>query len=185
MGWGSFGAGDDPGGPKLFTLSIGWNAGNGQDLKLVAVDDPVRFIICGDKGHEQGNMTPGSTAYPDICMLDCAICGAICPDGGDCWWDWSDAWGSGEPCADEAGCTPMVAYPAMVTDVSLRKPYSRHLGGVNLGFLDGHAAWWNSERLLATIREGQGSDTMGLSVPWAPVSWCVLEGTGTQNPTLY
>ncbi len=25
---------------------------------------------------------------------------------------------------------------------------SRHLGGVNLGFADGHAAWWQAEKVL-------------------------------------
>ena len=30
----------------------------------------------------------------------------------------------------------------------MRKPYSRHLGGVNIGFLDGHAAWFKAEFIL-------------------------------------
>jgi hypothetical protein len=58
---------------------------------------------------------------------------------------------------------------------------------VNLGFLDGHAAWWNSERLLAVISDSKGEETMGLDV-WhneIPASWCVLQETGTQYPTIY
>jgi prepilin-type processing-associated H-X9-DG protein len=69
----------------------------------------------------------------------------------------------------------------MVADPSLRRPYARHLGGVNLGFLDGHAAWWHSERLLAKISEGKGDDMMGLAGPWGPASWCAEPGI----PTLY
>jgi prepilin-type processing-associated H-X9-DG protein len=66
----------------------------------------------------------------------------------------------------------------------MTRPYSRHLGGVNLGFLDGHASWWNSERLLAKITEGRGNDMMGMA-NYGPTSWCVLGETGTQFPTLY
>jgi prepilin-type N-terminal cleavage/methylation domain-containing protein/prepilin-type processing-associated H-X9-DG protein len=164
---------------KAFASSIGWNAINGRDLKLVSVDDPVSFIICGDGGPELGRMTPGTSAYPDICGLDCDYCDIITGYG---FWDWGD-------CAENlaSGCTPQWAYPAMITDVSLRRPFSRHLGGVNLGFLDGHAAWWNSETLLAKISEERGSDMMGLlwSFGDAPASWCVLGETGQQWPTLF
>jgi prepilin-type processing-associated H-X9-DG protein len=124
-------------------------------------------------------MTPGNTAYPDVCALDCAMCDAIQYDD---WWDWED-------CAEwvEPGCKPVFGYPEMIADPSLRNPFARHLGGVNLGFLDGHAAWWHSERLLAKISEGRGDDMMGLSyAQWSgPASWCVLEETGTQYPTLF
>ncbi len=177
MSWGDWG-GDDFA-LKAFRNSIGWNARGNLGRKLVSVDDPVNFIVCGDMGPEQGRMTPGNTAYPDVCALDCAMCDAIWFDD---WWTWDD-------CAEwvEPGCDPLFAYPEMITDPSLRKPFARHLGGVNLGFLDGHAASWNSERLLAKISEGKGEDMMGLSyAQWSgPASWCVLQETGTQWPTLY
>jgi prepilin-type N-terminal cleavage/methylation domain-containing protein/prepilin-type processing-associated H-X9-DG protein len=176
MSWGDFGANDF--GHKAFVSSINYNAFTNRGLKLVEVQDPVRFIICGDGGPEVGQMNPGNTGYPDICQMMCAGCGVNCED---CWWDWDDAWGEGEPCADEAGCTPMFAYPALVAEPSLRKPFARHLGGVNLGFLDGHAAWWNSEGLLAEISAGRGDDMMGLTYfQWdAPASWCAEPGTLT------
>lgn len=64
--------------------------------------------------------------------------------------------------------------------MSLRRPLARHLGGVNLGFLDGHAAWWNSERLLAKFSEGRGSpqEMMGMAT-YGPTSWCTPPGTLT------
>jgi prepilin-type processing-associated H-X9-DG protein len=40
-------------------------------------------------------------------------------------------------------------------DWEARKEATRHMGGVNLGFLDGHAAWFNSERLLAKYADGE------------------------------
>ncbi|HUW09931.1 MAG TPA: prepilin-type N-terminal cleavage/methylation domain-containing protein [Anaerolineae bacterium] len=182
-GWGgdvtdSFIQGGPYGAPGVFTTSIGWNQWENMDKKLASVDDTVNYIICGDADQDCMVFTPGRIAYPDICRMECAICSVI--EDGE-WWDWSD-------CAEDlaAGCTPNHAYPAMITSPDLRPPYARHLGGVNLGFLDGHASWWNSERLLAKIREGKGADMMGLSVlPYYPVSWCVLQETGTQHPTLY
>jgi len=176
MSWGDFGADDF--GNKAFVSSINWNAYTNRGMKLVAVQDPVNYIICGDGGPELGQMNPGTTAYPDICQLMCGGCGVNCED---CWWDWSDAWGEGYSCPEVDGCTPVFAYPALVAEPSLRKPYARHLGGVNLGFLDGHAAWWNSERLLAKISEGQGADMMGLWYPLydAPASWCAEPGALT------
>jgi len=40
-------------------------------------------------------------------------------------------------------------------DPTKRKAYSRHMGGVNMGFLDGHAAWMNSEAVLKAFAEGR------------------------------
>jgi len=163
----------------IFVQSITVNQNANRGLKLVSVDDPVRFIICGDSSLESGTMNVGNVAYPDICQLGCAYCSVI--EDGE-YWDWSD-------CAEdlEPGCEPLYAYPAMLTDPDLRKPYARHLGGVNLGFLDGHAAWWNSQAIVAEVaslhREG---DPMPLGIgPMYPNSWCVVEETGQQWPTFY
>jgi prepilin-type N-terminal cleavage/methylation domain-containing protein/prepilin-type processing-associated H-X9-DG protein len=174
MSWGDFGDSDFA--HKAFVSSINWNAGTNRGLKLVVVDDPVNYIICGDGGPELGLMNPGNTAYPDICQMMCAGCSVTCSD---CWWDWDDAWGEGEPCAGD-GCEPMFAYPGMVADRSLARPYARHLGGVNLGFLDGHASWWNSEALLAKLGEERKINPMGLTWAYsAPASWCAEPGALT------
>jgi len=157
--------------------TAGGGSGN-RGLKLVSVEDPVRFVICGDSSTNISTMNPGNTAYPDLCALACAYCSVVWDDE---WWDWSD-------CAEdlEPGCEPYTAYPAMITDPNLRKPYARHLGGVNLGFLDGHASWWNSERLLAECAAEKSTDPLGLYWRYADggASWCVNEwNPGT--PTLW
>ena len=72
----------------------------------------------------------------------------------------------------------------MLEDKNLLKPATRHLGGVNIGFLDGHASWWNSERLVAAHAEEArtGNETaFGLSV-WGPTSVC---GAEPDVPTIY
>jgi len=97
-------------------------------------------------------------------------------------WDW-------ETCAADlaSGCSPIFAPPAFLIDPNLRKPYARHLGGTNMGFLDGHASWWNSEKLLAAVAaEGPMQDPMGLWWRGGPAnSLCVVQGTGGHYPTLW
>jgi prepilin-type N-terminal cleavage/methylation domain-containing protein/prepilin-type processing-associated H-X9-DG protein len=44
------------------------------------------------------------------------------------------------------------------TDPSYRGPFAPHLGGLNLGFADGHAKWWNAER---AIQEAGSCNTVG------------------------
>ena len=156
---------------KTFTQSIGFT---GQyDLKLVSVQDPVNFVILGDTGPWCDWNGVGNMAYPDLCN---ANCGNFC-----C----SDSWI--EDCAADiqAGCPEawecFLAYHAsstMLKDQTLLKKGARHLGGVNLGFLDGHASWWQSERLLDKWAEeakdagGTGTPTaMGMDA-WGPMSWC-------------
>jgi prepilin-type N-terminal cleavage/methylation domain-containing protein/prepilin-type processing-associated H-X9-DG protein len=159
---------------KVFTQSIGFT--DHFDLKLVEVEDPVNFAICGDSGPWCDWNGIGNMAYPDLCNASCA---------NECC---SDSWI--EDCIDsiQAGCPETAecfyrfhANSEMLWDKTLLNRGTRHLGGVNLGFLDGHAAWWQSERLLDTWAEEAkpGTYAMGMA-SWGPVSWC---GSGVE-PTL-
>jgi prepilin-type N-terminal cleavage/methylation domain-containing protein/prepilin-type processing-associated H-X9-DG protein len=156
---------------KVFTLSIACNDEGAAGLKLVEVDDPVNYVICGDAGVQTKVMTAGTTAYPDIC---CAECGgrvgvawfgdSACPDGsGECQ-------GTTTP-----ECLAMHAgQPGWGQDPDRMKASARHLGGVNVGFLDGHAAWNSSALLLSRIGEG---DIQGLGEfceirPWVYEADC-------------
>jgi len=64
---------------KCFVQGIGTCSQYG--LKLVEVEDPVHYYICGDGGVQTAQLTGLEiAAYPDICCLGCsAICG---------WADW-------------------------------------------------------------------------------------------------
>jgi prepilin-type processing-associated H-X9-DG protein len=44
--------------------------------------------------------------------------------------------------------------------------FTRHLGGSNLGFADGHAAWWSAGRLKQAFKE----QTIPLNDPCCPGS---------------
>jgi len=141
---------------KAFVQSIGTNEDQ-QDLKLVSVQDPVSFYICGDAGVQCTGYGLGVAAYPDICSLECsAACGGCAPD-----WEICGAAAAEEGCDD---CVYLHApnNGAFLANPELRKPYSRHLGGVNCGFLDGHASWMLSDVFIVKYADG---DLDGIE-PW-------------------
>jgi len=138
---------------KCFVQGIGTCSQYG--LKLVEVEDPVHYYICGDGGVQTAQLTGLEiAAYPDICCLGCsAICG---------WADW-------EICTWAEDCGLYSHAPndgSFVVNPELRKPYSRHMGGVNCGFLDGHAQWIHAERMFSMWADG---DLQGLD-RWSPGS---------------
>jgi prepilin-type N-terminal cleavage/methylation domain-containing protein/prepilin-type processing-associated H-X9-DG protein len=129
---------------KAFVQSIMTNDWHGT--KVAAVDDPVNFVVCADGGSLMEGMSPGIVAFPDICCAECTGTAGMqwgwpsvdCPSGAYC------------PCPDAHA---PVEYMQQGTD-TWRKTKTRHLGGVNLGFLDGHASWIHSEALLNKFKEG-------------------------------
>ena len=46
-----------------------------------------------------------------------------------------------------------------------RRSQARHLGGVNLGFLDGHAKWWNSQSMLTEFPQWPSADAFSNNWP--------------------
>jgi prepilin-type N-terminal cleavage/methylation domain-containing protein/prepilin-type processing-associated H-X9-DG protein len=106
-----------------------WDHDGANGLKLVEVEDPVWYVVVADGGANPGLISATLLAYPDICGLGCP-----------CWEaDWENC-----PHSQICGTTNEPNY-----DHELLKDRSRHLGGTNVGFLDGHAAWFRSEAILA------------------------------------
>ncbi len=158
---------------KVFMQSIATN-GEARETKLAAVNDTVQFWICGDGGASTASVGVGLAGYPDICCLECSGVG------------WSADWELLIEGGEEPSCVYLHAPNdgAFITDPQLRKPYSRHLGGVNAGFLDGHAGWMLSEVLIKKYAEGE---LTGLS-PWGPGSGELVASAdccGTVMPTLW
>ncbi|UCC67841.1 MAG: type II secretion system protein, partial [Armatimonadota bacterium] len=157
---------------KAFVQTIGtqWMG----DLKMVEVGDPVNYVICGDAGSSAEDNNVGIAAYPDICAIECGNCAG--------WVDW-------EYCTWAVDCGLYLYAPndgSFLRDRNLLKPYARHLGGVNIGFMDGHASWINSTQLINKVAEG---DLQGLS-SWGPTSdgrsgWGPPCGMPTDEPYLY
>jgi prepilin-type processing-associated H-X9-DG protein len=69
----------------------------------------------------------------------------------------------------------------MLANPESYKDRSRHLGGVNIGFLDGHAQWMQSRQVLTTFRDGEmaGPDES------TPNSTCGFNDDYPGVPTLY
>ena len=108
------------------------------EMKTSRVDDPAWFVVCGDAVTGPTPWTPESMFY--------SLCGASyfkLIDGQCANADWSN-------CAftQDCGLSPDAA-AAWVGDPSFRSKYTRHLGGSNVGFMDGHASWWHAEAFMA------------------------------------
>jgi len=158
---------------KVFEQSIATN-GDAHDTKLAAVEDPVKFWICGDGGVQAASVGVGVAAYPDICCLECSGVG------------WSADWENLIAAGESETCVHLHAPNdgTFITDPELRKPYARHLGGVNAGFLDGHASWMNSQMFINKYAEGE---LAGIDA-WGPGSGALVASPdccGEVMPTLW
>jgi prepilin-type processing-associated H-X9-DG protein len=163
---------------KAFVLSIAINYNEYQYIKMAAVQDAASYVICSDGGSWPDLLSPGLVAYPDVCALECGNC------AGWCDWEACTGWAA-EGCDPTAFIAPSYKNGygevdgSYLLDVALRKPFARHLGGVNIGFLDGHASWWNSETFLTKwADEAKPGDTALGLFAWGPTSWCISDDTG-------
>jgi len=116
----------------MFLQSIGVNTTVAEFETARAVADARWYVVCADGGATVDDYCTGTLAYPDVCRLECA---------GPGYWeaDW-------ENCPWRRQCG---ARAVLKTRPELRPSYARHYGGVNIGFLDGHAAWFDSETVIA------------------------------------
>ena len=138
---------------KAFVQSIGTVYSSGT--KLVSINDPVTNVFCADAGGIDDDFGLGTLAYPDICQLECS---STCST-----YDW-------ELCASSGADCGLYLYApnngAFLANPELRKPFARHLGGVNIGYWDGHAAWMNSETVVSKVKDKE----LGMIEPWGPTS---------------
>ncbi len=153
---------------KAFLQSIGVIAikdpsvGGGLGItKLTGVRDPTNYAVCGDSSIWPNDYCGlGQAAYPDICAAECG--NEVCA-----WADW-------DYCTWAADCGLYFTAPAdFITSPDLRRQYTRHLGGSNIGFLDGHAAWIHAEQLVARVANQDiegiyawGPNTLGIGANW-------------------
>jgi len=128
-----------PTGAGVFIQGIGVN----EKLKwqqLSSVGDAARYIVCGDCGTRTDLSSAAQLAYPDTCGLGYgggpenrkACQGA----------DWAN-------CAWTRACgLTQAQLERFYRDPSRRREAARHMGGSNLGFLDGHARWCLADAIL-------------------------------------
>ncbi len=148
---------------KAFVQSIGTDGGEFVwGMKLTEVQDPVSRPIVADSGPWSWVMGLGPTGWPDICAIECGNCSG--------WVDWESA---PTDCGDwlsSPDCYQLYAPndSSFHTDPSLRKAYTRHLGGINIGYLDGHASWMNSDTWAVKVIDGSLEGMYTWGPPWPP-----------------
>jgi prepilin-type N-terminal cleavage/methylation domain-containing protein/prepilin-type processing-associated H-X9-DG protein len=128
-----------------FQQAIG-TAADLKDMKTSQLDDPSWTVVCGDAGGRVEISSPALLAFPEVCALN--GCGTCCysqqPEIECCAADWTNC-----PLTPEQSCLDYRLKLTFWTDASLRKRFSRHLGGSNMGFADGHATWMASDAIIA------------------------------------
>ncbi len=140
-----------------FVQNIACNVYSVEGQGTQVVNDPASYVICGDGGPFTTAMPLGLAAYPDICALECGNCAG--------WADWQN-------CASSAGECIYNYAPidgSLLRDATARKKYARHMGGSNLGFVDGHAKWQAADSIIADYASGR----LGSLDRWGPPDfWC-------------
>ena len=136
QGWDGCG-GPDTGG---FDQSIGSAPRWALDGKTSMMTDPTKYPVAYD-GMASGADRTSWLAYPDVCRIDQVACAEAA--GRTCGADWVN-------CSWSTDCGPQSGDPRINLDIEYRKSFGqpRHLGGSNIGFGDGHAAWFASEAIL-------------------------------------
>jgi len=139
-----------------FEQTIGCNSAPNKGLKLASVEDPVKFVIVSDTGVKAEPQSWANMVFPDTCVVE-----APWPD---CYVEFNDCYIDGDrPEYDWCTIATQDQAREFWSNGDMRRSYARHLGGVNFGFLDGHAAWWAADAVYANTDGGQNyqQDTWG------------------------
>jgi len=116
-----------------FRQDIGHPAAYG--LARASIPDPTWFVVCGDSNVTMFS-TPLSIAYADGCRLSPGASEGCAADWANC--SWTQGCGASAAELEQAKTRRFVL-----------KKYTRHNGGSNIGFLDGHAKWFTAGRIIA------------------------------------
>jgi prepilin-type N-terminal cleavage/methylation domain-containing protein/prepilin-type processing-associated H-X9-DG protein len=143
-----------------FMMAIATSAEAG--MKLAAIDDPAWFVICADVGSAEHIWTTNQVAFPDACRSWCGPQGSA---PGCCAADWVN-------CPSTVDCGPDWQLKAQLEFgiPEEMKRFTRHLGGSNLGFADGHAKWLSAGAIVAdspTIFDTDAGRLRGIGC-WIP-----------------
>jgi prepilin-type processing-associated H-X9-DG protein len=114
-------------------------------MSTSAMQDSASWIVVGEYGIRGWMSWPGMSqfAYSDLChTMQCQVHQQDIGSPNCCGPDW-------ENCPGTQNCSYNDARKFW-SDSSIRKNYTRHLGGSNLGFADGHARWYSSEAMLVS-----------------------------------
>jgi prepilin-type processing-associated H-X9-DG protein len=121
--------------PGRFRSTVGAVAVGLAGRKLSSVKDPRRNVVWADSSRMCANL--GSVMWANVCRADCADLKEKA-DWGNCPWS--------QKCGAGGDFTTNPARP---------KAFTRHNGGSNLAFLDGHVEWQSASHILWAYRQGE------------------------------
>ncbi len=102
-----------------------------QDLKTSQLDDSARTVATGDATVFGWYFRGAGDMLYECCSQGC---------GNSSYYD----------CPDSQVCSfPAEDLPKFESDPGYRRKYTRHLGGSNVGFADGHANWYSADAFVA------------------------------------
>jgi prepilin-type N-terminal cleavage/methylation domain-containing protein/prepilin-type processing-associated H-X9-DG protein len=151
----------DSGSSGAFSQSVGVNR-NMHDIKASAIQEPSAYVACGDAGASLGDLSQvGGFAFPDTCGARCTSIWCLTH---------KDNFGGPFSAGDLTiggqipnRSNPPYPYVNDLVDPAKRKNYGRHMGGNNIGYLDGHASWVPVDRFIddnmTQYYNGSGVDT--------------------------
>jgi prepilin-type N-terminal cleavage/methylation domain-containing protein/prepilin-type processing-associated H-X9-DG protein len=120
-----------------FSCTIGITA-EANDMKTSQIEDPSWYAVCADATSFGNRFSSAHQVLYELCSYYCG-----------------QSEESLEMCPWVSECTIPADSPEFerfFTDPAFRAQYTRHMGGVNVGFADGHASWFQHENLKANLQ---------------------------------
>jgi len=120
--------------------------------KLAAVEDAASYVVVADYGVNEPSSL-ALLAYPELCCAEC--------NGFNGWGaghetvSWCDTGGDSACQTGADACWDAHAHLDFYTDPKARDSRTRHLGGSNIGFADGHAAWFKAQSVFSAYDDGK------------------------------
>jgi prepilin-type processing-associated H-X9-DG protein len=116
----------------VFSATIGYPT-EMTDAKTSQLDDVSKTVACAD-GTTFGVWIRGAgDILYEVCQQGCGNSNYYNPD-----------------CSGSQQCSfPAEDLPKFQNDSTYRRQYTRHLGGSNVGFADGHAGWFSADAFVA------------------------------------
>jgi prepilin-type N-terminal cleavage/methylation domain-containing protein/prepilin-type processing-associated H-X9-DG protein len=126
-------------GSGVFVMGVTINDSMHWDTPA-SVQDSAHYVTCGDSNGSLSNAN--HMAYPDYCYgtSNCGFASG-CQETA-CVADWSN-------CTWSQTCGLDGPHKIQFfNDANYRKSLARHMGGSNVGFMDGHAKWFPAEAII-------------------------------------
>jgi prepilin-type processing-associated H-X9-DG protein len=127
---------------NAFSCSIGV-ANEANDLKTAAINDPSWYVVCADATVFGVRFSSANQIIWELCSIGCGKDPSVydsCPLAAQCSLSKDN-------------------YDQFWSDPTYRAKFTRHMGGSNLGFADGHAKWFAGEAIRNAVPQCNADGT--------------------------